>query len=94
MIWASEEPKYRKKKPSTTSKASKKVRHRHNYRPCVVIYKMVFNKETEIKTKTSYCIECGKISGERTYIKDEDIDELRIPIFCLNNIGQDHIYNR
>lgn len=59
--------KYKKRLPSNTSKAKKKAKHKHNYRPCLL------KESGDMMTKTimypaSYCTICGKIG--RSVISD------------------------
>ena len=55
--------KYKKRKPSNTSKANQKSKHKHSYKPCLIMYPVNNRKYVEI---LSYCTICGKIGNNIT----------------------------
>lgn len=57
-----EESKYRKKTDSNISKSSKKTKHKHQYKGCLIKYSFKYLGETCYRVKpASYCTICGKI---------------------------------
>ncbi len=63
--YGSEIPKYRKKKPSVSS-SSKKSKHKHTYRDCLLI-------SENRPHKAEYCAICGKI-GNIELFETEKVD--------------------
>lgn len=65
--------KYKTKKPSSTSKASSKAKHKHMYSPCKLTYTECYSipgKTTKVCTfqdLATYCTVCGKI-GYRSFL--------------------------
>lgn len=68
-------PKYRKNTGSDISKISKKSKHKHNYKECLLRYESNYFGKNNIHTRlSSYCSICGKI-GEKlkdSIVKDYD----------------------
>ena len=64
--------RYRKKKPSNVSHASRKSNHKHQYHPCKFLINFNWPWRTEPLTELgSYCIICGKI-GEKIFLYDTE----------------------
>lgn len=96
--------KYKKKKKSDTSNATKKSNHKHDYKPCLIKYKYKFN--SEFINIVSYCTICGKIGknldknrsqidrcndGQIHLLKNNEIIERNsdIPLFELDDFSKD-----
>ena len=62
-----DEPKYRKKKHSSTSKSSNKSKHKHEYIECLFIH-------NEHPHRGTYCKLCGKI-GDMHFFEAEKLDD-------------------
>lgn len=73
MEFEQEIPKYRKNTGSDISKISKKSKHKHNYKECLLRYESnYFGKNHIHTTLSSYCSICGKIGEklEDSIVKD------------------------
>ena len=77
-------PKHRKSKESNTSKSRRKSKHKHQYKDCLIQYRLKFLSEDTVHiTLGSYCTVCGKIGK---ILKDgvaKELDDRRL----LNGIG-------
>ena len=60
-----EESKYRKNTGSNISKSSRKAKHKHQYKGCLIKYPFKYWNETRYSvTIASYCTICGKIGKD------------------------------
>lgn len=59
-----EESKYKKKIGSNISKSSRKTKHKHQYKGCLIKYPFKYCGEIYYSVRpASYCTICGKIGG-------------------------------
>lgn len=73
MEFEQEIPKYHKNTGSDISKISKKSKHKHNYKECLLRYESNYFGKNNIHTRlSSYCSICGKI-GEK--LKDSIVKD-------------------
>ena len=68
-------PKYVKQKESDVSKASKKSKHKHQYKECLIQYRYnlksnIFTQEQKSKLHTSLCSYCTICGKKGSYIKN------------------------
>lgn len=66
-------PKYKKKKPSSTSKSLDKTRHKHSYDgKCITKYPPFIPGGNPYMCITTYCTVCGKIyNSEHPYVEED-----------------------
>ena len=65
--------KYKKSTESNISKSNRKVKHKHQYKECLIQYPILFAGKDCIQTQLcSYCTICGKI-GEK--LKDSIVKD-------------------
>lgn len=83
--------RYKKKKQSGTSHASKKSDHKHSYSPCKFSIKTTWPWRTDPLVELgSYCTICGKV-GDRLFLFDEakaksfDEENPNAPVFDLSD---------
>ena len=53
--------KYKKRTRSNVSKACKKTKHKHQYRPCILVLPSLFCENRYNVSNATYCITCGKV---------------------------------
>ena len=53
--------KYKKRTRSNVSKAYKKTKHKHQYRPCILVLPSLFCENRYNVSNATYCITCGKV---------------------------------
>ena len=83
--------RYKKKKQSSTSHASKKSDHKHSYSKCKLVIDTAWSwKHEPLVELGSYCTICGKI-GDRLFLFDEakaksfDEENPNAPVFNLSD---------
>ena len=95
-------PKYRKNTGSNISKIEKKLKHKHQYKECLIQYNMkigLISKPTALTTSLgSYCTICGKI-GDRFKEENSIVKDYRriveTPIGrCYQMISSEELYEK
>lgn len=98
-----EESKYKKKTDSNISKSSRKTKHKHQYKGCLIKYYFKYLGETCYRVKpASYCTICGKIGDnilhrpvteELKMLNTEEILKMNkdLEVFEIKDIRQKYV---